>query len=87
MINWINVIIADAAIERYRKNHLLTKKLEDLHDKVKAVETYYAELVEAIPDVSVEAEITNTDYVNSVNDDARDFTEFFLGTLVDERNT
>ena len=49
LINKLSDIIADATMERDRKIHELNKKLEDLHDKIKLVESLDSEIIELLP--------------------------------------
>lgn len=76
----ISDIIADAAMDRDRKIYELNKKLEDIHDKIKVVETLDSEIVELLPAADVEAEMTS-----AVAYDARDAAEFILKKLMDEK--
>ncbi|XP_045036719.1 uncharacterized protein LOC116934648 [Daphnia magna] len=48
LIAKISDIVTDAGMDRDRKIHVLNKKLGDLHDKVKVVETLDTEIVELL---------------------------------------
>ncbi|EFX80206.1 hypothetical protein DAPPUDRAFT_244003 [Daphnia pulex] len=85
LIAKLSDIINDAAMDRDRKIHELNKKLEDLHDKIKVVETLDSEIVELLPAADVEAEMSNAGTTNAVAYDARDAAEFTLKTLMDEK--
>ncbi|EFX60250.1 hypothetical protein DAPPUDRAFT_278468 [Daphnia pulex] len=72
-------------MDRDRKIYELNKKLEDLHDKIKVVETLDSEIVELLPAADVEAEMSNAGTTNAVAYDARYAAEFTLKTLMDEK--
>jgi hypothetical protein len=86
LIQAINATIADAAIPRDRKIHLLTKKLEDLHTKLKHMEKLDTEIVDNLADADIETDITDAQTVNFTNQEARDEAEYELQKLIDERD-
>ncbi|EFX73450.1 hypothetical protein DAPPUDRAFT_253081 [Daphnia pulex] len=85
LIAKISDIIADAAMDRDRKIYELNKKLTDLHDKIKVVETLDTEIVELLAAVDMEAEIDSAGVINTTAYDARDAAEFTLKKIMDEK--
>jgi hypothetical protein len=85
LIQAINTTIADAAIPRDRKINLLTKKLEDLHTRLKNTERLDAEIVENLPEADIEADMNDGQTVNFSNK-ARDEAEYALQRLIDDRD-
>ena len=87
LITKLSDIIADVTMERDRKIHELNKKLEDLHDKIKLVESLDSEIIELLPAADVEAEMASAGTINDTAYDARDATEYVLKKLVPARST
>ena len=85
LITKLSDIIADVTMERDRKIHELNKKLEDLHDKIKLVESLDSEIIELLPADDVEAEMASAGTTNDTAYDARDAAEFVLKKLMDEK--
>ncbi len=78
LIQAINNNIADATIPRDLKIPLLTKKLEDLHTKLKALETSDAAILENLAEAHIAADINAAHTVNFNNNEARDKAEYVL---------
>ena len=78
LIQAIKNSIADATVPRDRKIHLLTKKLEDLHTKLKALETLDAAIVENFAEADIAADINDAHTVNINKNEARDEAEYVL---------
>lgn len=85
LLGKLNAIMTDQTLDRDRKIHELNKKLQDLHDKIKVIETLDAEILQNLPEAEVENEITSADSVNTVSYDARDEAEYVLSTLMAEK--
>ncbi|XP_046438873.1 uncharacterized protein LOC124190290 [Daphnia pulex] len=85
LIAKISDIIADAAMDRDRKIYELNKKLTDLHDKIKVVETLDTKIVELLAAADVQAEMDSAGVINTTAYDARDAAEFTLKKLMDEK--
>jgi hypothetical protein len=85
IITKLSDIIADATMERDRKIHELNKKLEDLHDKIKLVESLDSEIIELLPAADVEAEMASAGTINDTAYGARDAAEFVMKKLMDEK--
>ena len=86
LIQAINANIADDTVPRDRKIHLLTKKLEDLHTKLKNMETLDAEITEALEEDDIEADLNDSYNVNFTNSEAWDEAEYVLQQLIDARD-
>jgi hypothetical protein len=56
----------------------LTKKLEDLHTKLKALETSDAAILENLAEAHIAADINAAHTVNFNNNEARDKAEYVL---------
>lgn len=78
LIQAINNNIADATVPRDRKIHLLMKKLEDLHTKLKAFETLDAAIVENLAEADIAADINDAHTATFNNNEARDEAEYVL---------
>jgi acetolactate synthase small subunit len=65
LIAKISDIVNDAAMDRDRKIHELNKKLGDLHDKIKVVETLDTEIVELLAAADVQAEMDIAGVINT----------------------
>ncbi len=86
LIQTNNANIADATVPRDRKIHLLTKKLEELHTKLKNMETLDPAIVETLDEADIEADINDAHTVNFNNNEARDEAEYVLQQLIDDRD-
>jgi hypothetical protein len=85
LIAKISDIIVDAAMDRDRKIYEFNKKLTDLHDKIKVVETLDTEIVDLLAAADVQAEMDSAGVINTTAYDARDAAEFTLKKLMDEK--
>lgn len=65
LLGRINAIMSDQAMERDRKIHEFNKKLQELHDKIKVIETLDSEIIQMLNKEKVVTEITNADVVNA----------------------
>lgn len=81
LLNKIKGIVEDNSIDRDLKIHELDKKLADLHNKLKTLQSFDEQIQDSISSDDIEAEIENADTFNSNAFDARDRAEFVLSKL------